>query len=119
MSRNLSHHLRNLSLLAVILSFLAACGTNLVRPETPTESYATAAATLTGVYRSIADLSAAGVLTPQKKAQYLARADKLDADRAFARRVLDGIDAGDPVSLLNTLNTTLLALQAELNQEAK
>lgn len=106
--------------LLLMLALLAGCaGTGMVRPETPTESYATAAATLTGVYRSITDLSAAGVITPEKKAKYLARADKLDADRAFARRVLDGIDTGDPVSLLNTLNTTLLALQAELNQEAK
>lgn len=105
-------------LLIIIVSLLLGCAPVIPKAGTTQERIYVAQTTLTGVYRSIADLTSSGVITAKEKASYLAAADKADADLAMAKQFLSKGLPDDAISTLQLTNTLLLELQKKLSEEA-
>jgi hypothetical protein len=100
---------------APLLSGCSALGQQ--APQSPEDSLRYSQATLTGIYRTIGDLTAAKTVTPAEASRYLKQANALEGDLNTAELVVTGIKPGDKLtalSLLNVTRTSLLALAAEL-----
>lgn len=105
-------------LLALLLLVpLVGCAPQMVKPETPTETAATATATLTGVYNSIADLADAGAITQPEYDKLMARADEIDEQLARAKGFIAGGFPRDALGILSLTTQALLELQGELNRK--
>lgn len=108
--------MKRLNCLWVLLILLAGCAQlGLTKPQTPQDSLQYAKASLTGVYKSIANLSP--TLTPAEKASYLARADKALDNIVRADKLLLAGQQIDAQSILNATVAVLTVLQTELAKQ--
>lgn len=103
-------------LIILLVPALLGCGVNTVKPQNVEEQIAVAQAGLTGIYKSIANLSATGAISSEDKARFLGIADDAHDALQLAKASMIGNPA-DAVGYLNTVNSVLIKLQALLQEK--
>ena len=100
----------------ILACLLTLCGCA-IQPQTPIEQLAVVEASLTGAYRTIADLTVSKAITPAEHDRLFAAAEKVEKQLDTAKDVVAKGIPKDALEAVRLLNTALLSLQAELKKD--